>query len=187
MPNTARGLTYPDSSGHTRLWEHLQELADDVEAMLNRPVPMCRMEMSADQIENNSTLTTVDFGTGVVAYDTDTMADPANDRLVIKTPGYYVVSAGIGWSTNSTGYRALLVHRARDSRYVAQLYQRAADGAVTFLQLSTEPVLMELNDTLQLRAVQTGGVALTLGQTNNTRPWLAARFVAGPTGQPIEP
>lgn len=28
MPNTVDGKVYPDSSGHTRLWEHLQALAE---------------------------------------------------------------------------------------------------------------------------------------------------------------
>lgn len=31
MPSTSRGYVYPDSSGHTRLWEHLQTLAVDVD------------------------------------------------------------------------------------------------------------------------------------------------------------
>jgi hypothetical protein len=30
MPTTSRGYTYPDSSGHARLWEHLQTLAEDI-------------------------------------------------------------------------------------------------------------------------------------------------------------
>ena len=34
MPATSEGITYPDSSGHTRLWEHLQQLAEDVDALL---------------------------------------------------------------------------------------------------------------------------------------------------------
>ena len=34
MPQTTQGLTYPDSSGHTRLWEHLQQLAEDVDDLI---------------------------------------------------------------------------------------------------------------------------------------------------------
>lgn len=34
MPTTSEGLTYPDSSGHTRLWEHLQTLAVNVNTAL---------------------------------------------------------------------------------------------------------------------------------------------------------
>lgn len=33
MPQTASGLTYPDSSGSDRIWEHIQQLAADVEAL----------------------------------------------------------------------------------------------------------------------------------------------------------
>lgn len=32
---TPRGLVYPDSSGHTRLWEHLQALADSTDDALD--------------------------------------------------------------------------------------------------------------------------------------------------------
>lgn len=34
MPDTSLGITYPASSGHDRIWEHLQTLADDVNALL---------------------------------------------------------------------------------------------------------------------------------------------------------
>lgn len=39
MPDTSLGITYPASTDHTRLWEHMQALADDVNALLlRRPV-----------------------------------------------------------------------------------------------------------------------------------------------------
>jgi hypothetical protein len=31
MPETPRGIIYPESDAHTRLWEHLQNLADSVD------------------------------------------------------------------------------------------------------------------------------------------------------------
>lgn len=34
MPQTPLGLTYPASGDHTRLWEHIQALADDLDAIL---------------------------------------------------------------------------------------------------------------------------------------------------------
>lgn len=37
MPDTPLGFTYPASTGHSRLWEHLQELANDVDAYLALP------------------------------------------------------------------------------------------------------------------------------------------------------
>lgn len=38
MPDTPNGLTYPDSAGHTRLWEHIQALAEDVDRELTERV-----------------------------------------------------------------------------------------------------------------------------------------------------
>lgn len=40
MPATSLGLTYPDSTGHVRLWEHIQALADTVNAVLLAPVTL---------------------------------------------------------------------------------------------------------------------------------------------------
>lgn len=37
MPQTADGLTYPLATGHTRMWEHIQALADTVQARFNKP------------------------------------------------------------------------------------------------------------------------------------------------------
>lgn len=34
MPNTSLGITYPASTDHDRIWEHIQEVASDVDALL---------------------------------------------------------------------------------------------------------------------------------------------------------
>lgn len=36
MPDTPLGITYPTSTDHTRMWEHFQTLANDVDALLSR-------------------------------------------------------------------------------------------------------------------------------------------------------
>ncbi|WP_409074061.1 hypothetical protein [Micromonospora chalcea] len=36
MPDTSLGITYPSSTSHTRLWEHFQALAEDVDTILAR-------------------------------------------------------------------------------------------------------------------------------------------------------
>jgi len=38
MPTTPRGIEYPASTAHTRLWEHFQTLADDVDGLLGLTV-----------------------------------------------------------------------------------------------------------------------------------------------------
>lgn len=186
MPTTPRGLTYPDSAGHTRLWEHLQTLAGDVEDALNRPVPMCRMAGVADVVSTTGTNMTYDFGVGDIEYDTDAMCDPTNDRIVIKTAGYYVFAGQLLWSSNANGYRSLLIQK-NGATYLANDYRLPASGVATAIQLHTEARLMAVNDYVTLRSTQTSGVALTIGMGNSTRPWLAARMVAGPNGEPIRP
>jgi hypothetical protein len=34
MPDTTLGITYPPSTDHSRLWEHFQELAEDVDTLI---------------------------------------------------------------------------------------------------------------------------------------------------------
>lgn len=38
MPNTTRGITYPDSGAHTRLWEHLQALATTADSAITAAI-----------------------------------------------------------------------------------------------------------------------------------------------------
>lgn len=35
MPDTTLGITYPASTDHTRLWEHMQTMADDVDGLID--------------------------------------------------------------------------------------------------------------------------------------------------------
>lgn len=37
MPDTSLGITYPASTAHTRIWEHVQTVADDVNTLLALP------------------------------------------------------------------------------------------------------------------------------------------------------
>ena len=34
MPETPLGITYPASTAHTRMWEHLQQMAEDLDALI---------------------------------------------------------------------------------------------------------------------------------------------------------
>lgn len=39
MPTTPRGLVYPDSAAHTRLWDHIHDLATSIETAMDALVP----------------------------------------------------------------------------------------------------------------------------------------------------
>lgn len=96
MPNTTnRAYTYPDSSGHDRLWEHFQELATDIDTDINTLIkkPVVRLVQKATQnladgAAGNSAIT---FGTGSEDIDTHGFHDTAtnNHRITPNVPGYY--------------------------------------------------------------------------------------------------
>ncbi|MEV4384399.1 hypothetical protein AB0J68_01520 [Micromonospora sp. NPDC049580] len=54
MPDTSLGLTYPASTAHTRIWEHIQELANDANAALVTRTPL----LDSAQVSAVTTLTT---------------------------------------------------------------------------------------------------------------------------------
>ncbi len=45
-----------------------------------------------------------------VGFDTDTMANLANNRLVCKTAGYYLLVAGVGYAANTNGIRQAVIY-----------------------------------------------------------------------------
>lgn len=42
MGVTSKGLRYPDNTGHDRIWEHVQALAEDVDELLLQSLPVIR-------------------------------------------------------------------------------------------------------------------------------------------------
>lgn len=40
MPETERGITYPDAQGSTQLWQHYQNLAETADAAIDAAVPV---------------------------------------------------------------------------------------------------------------------------------------------------
>jgi hypothetical protein len=50
VPSTSRGYVYPDSTGHTRIWEHFEELADDIDTDLVAVLERLPVRMSAGSV-----------------------------------------------------------------------------------------------------------------------------------------
>jgi hypothetical protein len=61
VPSTSRGYTYPDSTGHTRIWEHIEELADDVDTDLAAVLALLPVRMAAGSISVTLTAATSGF------------------------------------------------------------------------------------------------------------------------------
>lgn len=78
MPATPRGYTYPDSGAHTRLWEHLQALADTINTDVAAQVAYVdRLKLAKWHDSTTFTNTTRTDGTEVALV-----------TLAITDPGY---------------------------------------------------------------------------------------------------
>lgn len=106
MPTTPIfGLEYPGSSGHARLWEWFQALAEDIDTAFARPV--FRARRAAAQSIGTASETTIQWDTE--DFDTqnghDLVTNPT--RYVVQKAGYYQIGGGCGWSSNATGRRGV--------------------------------------------------------------------------------
>jgi len=140
MPDTSLGITYPASTAHTRLWEHLQAIADDVNGLLDVPDPVnahangvntitattftdlptiaCSVALTNPHA-TRSLLCRVDYGAWI---STSTVSV----RVCPRISGSLTVAAGIG--TNApTGYGQLIRGNSGSTTY----QQLAASYTVT--------------------------------------------------------
>jgi len=173
MPTTpGLALPYPALSDTPDVPYWMQQLAQAVEGAIYQK-PRAKIVTGADQSIPNSALTTVDFAGGSVSYDTNAMADIANDRIVIKTAGLYRFSARIAWGVNATGYRALIVTR-NGAEFIVDDYSAATPSQSKITTVTSEPIACAVNDAITLQTVHTAGAALNVVQANGRRCYLAA-------------
>lgn len=88
MPDTPLGLTYPPSSGHTRIWEWVQELAGDVDAALTARKPL----LNTAGVSAATTLTTT-MSDIPGASTTIVTTLPNTKALVIWSPDFQCMAA----------------------------------------------------------------------------------------------
>jgi len=127
---------------------------------------ICVLTKTSDQsIPNGGT--TLTFSTALK--DTDTMADIANNRIVIKTAGFYYVVASIGWDDGGAGFWKGTLLRLNGATLGTGNYvptQTAAfNGQPTVVQAYLQLIV---NDNLGIFANQnTGGNVQARGNNNN--------------------
>lgn len=123
--------------------------------------PFCHIYNSAAQsLPNGGAGASSVFSS--VAEDTDSMADIANNRIKIVTPGLYRLTANANFASNATGFRASSIHINGTIR-ISSIHA-AASGAVTRI-LTAGTIRLAANDLVTLVLIQTSGAALN---TDNT-------------------
>jgi len=97
------------------------------------------------------TLNFAAFSSGAITVDV------ARDRIIIGTPGVYIVTGEILWSSNPTGYRALSV--TRNVTEIAAVSNQAVSGFAT-LQTASTIQRLSAGDVISMNAGQTSGATL---------------------------
>lgn len=142
--------------------------------------PMC-------QISATAATTAATSGTAVIAvmattdYDTDSMADLANNRIVIKTAGLYRITGNALWAVNATGTRYTGIRDAAGAVGTGTLHAMAsAGGGATGVTGASVSRLQRfaVNDTIRLELTQHSGASLAtaspFNQTFVSAEWVGA-------------
>lgn len=175
MATTPAGLPYPALTDAPDVSYWMQQLAQAVDTRtVNKP--RCKLVAAATQSLTGSPAV-VDFAGGSVTYDTNGMADIPNDQIVIKTAGWYRISGRLVFASNATGYRALVVQK-NGVDFIVDDYRPAVSGTVTIITVTSEPILLAVNDTIRLMAAQNNS-PMTLITANGRYSHLAVDWVAG--------
>lgn len=94
MPTTTGGIEYPASTGHARMWEHFQTMADDIDALIRKPLVRL-VQDSGTQNFTDGVDAAVLFSTGHEKIDTHGFHSETTNpsRVTPNLPGYYRADA----------------------------------------------------------------------------------------------
>lgn len=172
--NTTRGYTYPQSTDHTRIWEHFQELAGDVNsdvaniAAKTLQAPLCILSRAG------GIAAAVASGGALLGWDTDVTDlsgwhTGSSTDIVPTLAGWVRFSATIHWSNGSaSGRRGVGIRKNGATTYYGEIKPGTTVGntsCVADVVLDTNGV----SDTFSVFAFQDSGVSLNIVDTTSTR------------------
>lgn len=171
--NTSRGYTYPQSTDHTRIWEHFQELATDINsdvaviASKTLQAPLCILSRAG------GIAAAVATGGAVLGWDTD-VTDLAgwhtgsSTDMVPTTAGWIRFTSTLHWSNGSASGRRGVGIRKNGVTYYGEIKPGTTVGNTS----TTVTVTLDSNgvsDTFSVFAFQDSGVSLNIVDTTSTR------------------
>lgn len=119
-PSTSLGISYPASSDHVRLWEHMQDMAEDVNGLMVHGTGMAVASGAVNTITatsfsalpNNLTMAITNGNTtrawlGLVSYGAWMLASASGVRATITASGGLTIGSAIG-SGGPWGYGEML-------------------------------------------------------------------------------
>lgn len=182
MATTSRGLIYPASTDHTRLWEHLENLATSADTAIGTATaagPLCKLVLNANfPVANNSNSVSVPFASGSEAIKTVAGMHSTSVNTTRITPtvaGYYEFSAVTVFAVNTSGFRTHSIGK-NGTRQASEggIYNSAALPSGANAVLPQISVILSMNgstDYAELFCFQNSGGALNAigdGSVTNT-------------------
>ncbi len=136
---------------------------------------LSRITATAAQSLANNTLVKITFNTAsstpdIGSYDPNAWFSNANDRIVIGRSGFYNITANVGFATNATSRRLVLIYVNGSDR--AGIQVPASPAGTTLLSVSTN-VYLDVNDYVEVYALQQSGGALNTVASAGVTPVLA--------------
>lgn len=179
MGNTVnRGYNYPASTSDTQIWDHIQQLADDVdidvEAIDNRVGvlevrPIALLDLGTPSIANNS----IQLLNGSVLWDPAPLWNAGSpSRLTANVSGLWEVGVCVRFASQATaaGWRNSRIYK--NGAEEIQFGQPATSNynSTNIVCMGSTLTVMASGDYVEAYAHQTSGGALSL--TGNSRFWL---------------
>ena len=149
-------------------WNQIEDYVE------SQPAPAAKMVASSSQSMLTGEIITLAFGSGDVSFDNDGMADPANNRLTVVTPGIYLVESGVRADFTS-GSRITQQVRVNGTVVVTTL--RAWEGGTDGATASTV-VSVSAGDHITAVTFNTGSTQST--SPGFGMPFLSAVRLSGP-------
>jgi hypothetical protein len=136
---------------------------------------VARVTATAAQSLTNNTVTKITFNTAsatpdIDSYDPNGWFNNANDRIVIGQDGFYNISANVGFATNATSRRLVLIYVNGVQREGVQV--TASSAGTTLLSISTN-VYLVADDYVEVHALQQSGGALNTVISAGVTPFLS--------------
>lgn len=184
MPDTSQGLTYPGSTGHARIWEHLQALAEDVDVALSwlRNKPAAMLRQTSAQSFPASTYVPVTWQTEDLDDDPDGVGGHSTSvnasRYTARYAGWYRVGGGFSFASNATGIRhAVWAVNGTTLSGTAIAVDATANSSSTRLPMRSLLVNLGVGDYVELWAWQGSGSSLSSDATGAGQGCMSIDFV----------
>lgn len=134
-----------------------------------------RITATAAQSLANNTLTQITFNTASTApdigsYDPKSWFSNANDQIVVGESGFYNITANLGFASNATSRRLVLIYINGAQREGVQV--PASPAGTTLLSISTN-VYLFAGDYVELYGLQQSGGALNTVSSTGVTPFLS--------------